>query len=191
MCSSNTKPLLKTSLAEEKKCIQSDMGGEYRSFGEFVKQHMIDFRHPCPRTSAQNGRPNRKHRLYYHWKIVYLKTCSVQWTRIPLPSLVFSIPKKLKLKQLFLQSIGFPLLLVQPLSSQVLVILTGKQGNKAINKSPMDNHLPLLSSQPWNQKALLLCLAYLWEPLLFLITGPPAALLHLVHQQTHLHIIRK
>ncbi|KAL5538576.1 hypothetical protein UlMin_046073 [Ulmus minor] len=44
------------------KTIQSDWGGEYRSFTKYLIQLGIEFRHPCPHTSAQNGRAKRKHR---------------------------------------------------------------------------------------------------------------------------------
>ena len=36
--------------------------GVNRKFSEFVKQNGVTFRHPCPHTSAQNGRAERKHR---------------------------------------------------------------------------------------------------------------------------------
>ena len=56
------KLLVEKQFERKIKCIQTDMVGEYRAFGDFVKQHGIEFRHPCPHTSAQNGRVECKHR---------------------------------------------------------------------------------------------------------------------------------
>uniref|UniRef100_A0A803NLS5 Integrase catalytic domain-containing protein n=1 Tax=Cannabis sativa TaxID=3483 RepID=A0A803NLS5_CANSA len=55
------------SLAENKfdrkiKSLQKDSGGEFQSFYDFVQTHGINFQHPCPHTSTQNGRAERKHR---------------------------------------------------------------------------------------------------------------------------------
>ncbi|KAH9684823.1 retrovirus-related pol polyprotein from transposon RE2 [Citrus sinensis] len=44
------------------KMMQSDWGGEYRPFTEFLSQFGIIFRHPCPYTHHQNGLVERKHR---------------------------------------------------------------------------------------------------------------------------------
>ena len=44
------------------KILQSDWGGEYRSFTEFLNQCGILFRHSCPHTHHQNGLVERKHR---------------------------------------------------------------------------------------------------------------------------------
>lgn len=44
------------------KIVQSDWGGEYRSFTKVLEQCGIEFRHPCPHTSSQNGRAEREHR---------------------------------------------------------------------------------------------------------------------------------
>ncbi|KAL5563628.1 hypothetical protein UlMin_033375 [Ulmus minor] len=56
------KTLVENQFERKIKCVQSDMGGEYRKFSEFVKQNGVTFRHPCPHTLAQNGRAERKHR---------------------------------------------------------------------------------------------------------------------------------
>ncbi|KAL5570298.1 hypothetical protein UlMin_026873 [Ulmus minor] len=44
------------------KCLQSDNGGEFRSFLPFLNQSGIIHRFSCPYTSSQNGRVERKHR---------------------------------------------------------------------------------------------------------------------------------
>ncbi|KAK9151758.1 hypothetical protein Syun_010067 [Stephania yunnanensis] len=44
------------------KCLQSDWGGEFRSFILFLEEQGIFFQHPCPYTHEQNGRVERKHR---------------------------------------------------------------------------------------------------------------------------------
>lgn len=44
------------------KCIQSDWGGEYRSFVNFLHEEGIQFRHSCPYAHNQNGLVERKHR---------------------------------------------------------------------------------------------------------------------------------
>ncbi|RVX04050.1 Retrovirus-related Pol polyprotein from transposon TNT 1-94 [Vitis vinifera] len=44
------------------KCLQSDNGGEFRSFKTFLQQTGIFHRFSCPYNSAQNGRVERKHR---------------------------------------------------------------------------------------------------------------------------------
>ncbi|KAH9711302.1 retrovirus-related pol polyprotein from transposon RE1 [Citrus sinensis] len=44
------------------KSLQSDWGGEFRSFVPHLQKHGILFRHPCPHTHHQNGRVERKHR---------------------------------------------------------------------------------------------------------------------------------
>ncbi|KAL2534481.1 Integrase catalytic domain-containing protein [Abeliophyllum distichum] len=56
------KTLVENKLDRKIKTLQSDWGGEYRSFTNLVIQSGIEFRHPCPHTSAQNGRIERKHR---------------------------------------------------------------------------------------------------------------------------------
>lgn len=42
--------------------VQSDWGGEYKSFENFLSQNGILFRHSCPYTHEQNGKAERKHR---------------------------------------------------------------------------------------------------------------------------------
>ncbi|RVW65725.1 Retrovirus-related Pol polyprotein from transposon RE1 [Vitis vinifera] len=44
------------------KCLQSDNGGEFRSFTSFLQAVGIVHRFSCPYNSAQNGRVERKHR---------------------------------------------------------------------------------------------------------------------------------
>ncbi|RVX22902.1 Retrovirus-related Pol polyprotein from transposon RE1 [Vitis vinifera] len=44
------------------KCLQSDNGGEFRSFTSFLQAVGIAHRFSCPYNSAQNGRVERKHR---------------------------------------------------------------------------------------------------------------------------------
>jgi histone deacetylase 1/2 len=44
------------------KCVQSDNGGEFKSFITFLQQAGIVHRFSCPYNSAQNGRVERKHR---------------------------------------------------------------------------------------------------------------------------------
>lgn len=44
------------------KCLQSDWGGEFRSFNTFLNLEGIRFRHNCPHTHHQNGVVERKHR---------------------------------------------------------------------------------------------------------------------------------
>ena len=43
------------------KCLQTDWGGEYRSFVPFLQNLGIHFRHPCPHTHQQHGKAERKH----------------------------------------------------------------------------------------------------------------------------------
>lgn len=38
------------------KCVQSDWGGEFRPLRNYLQTQAINFRHPCPYTSHQNGR---------------------------------------------------------------------------------------------------------------------------------------
>lgn len=44
------------------KVVQSDWGGEYRSFSQFFQNEGVIFRQSCPHTSVQNGRVERRHR---------------------------------------------------------------------------------------------------------------------------------
>ena len=44
------------------KCLQSDWGGEFRSFVNLLHTEGIHFRHSCPYTHNQNGIVERKHR---------------------------------------------------------------------------------------------------------------------------------
>jgi histone deacetylase 1/2 len=56
------KLLVENQFDAQIKCLQSDNGGEYRSFMTFLQQSGILHRFSCPYTSAQNGRVERKHR---------------------------------------------------------------------------------------------------------------------------------
>lgn len=56
------KKLVENKIERKIKCLQSDMGGEYQGFINFVKDQGVEFRHSCPHTSTQNGRVERKHR---------------------------------------------------------------------------------------------------------------------------------
>lgn len=42
--------------------MQSDWGGEYRSFANFLRTEGIVFKQSCPHTSVQNGHVERRHR---------------------------------------------------------------------------------------------------------------------------------
>lgn len=44
------------------KTVQSDWGGEFRSFSSLLLSSEIHFRHPCPHIHHQNGRIERKHK---------------------------------------------------------------------------------------------------------------------------------
>uniref|UniRef100_A0A803P961 Integrase catalytic domain-containing protein n=1 Tax=Cannabis sativa TaxID=3483 RepID=A0A803P961_CANSA len=49
-------------LGTKLKSLQTDWGGEYRSFIPFLNQLGVIHRHPCPTTHEQNGLAERKHR---------------------------------------------------------------------------------------------------------------------------------
>ena len=54
------------------KMLQSDWGGEYRVFNEFLNQNGILFRHSCPYTHHQNGLVERKHRHIVELRLTLL-----------------------------------------------------------------------------------------------------------------------
>ena len=56
------KRLVENRFNKKIKIVQSDWGGEYRSFSKVLEKCGIEFRHSCPHTSSQNGRAERKHR---------------------------------------------------------------------------------------------------------------------------------
>ena len=56
------KNLVENQFVKKIKNLQSDWGGEYRSFLNITQASRINFRHSCPHISAQNGRSQRKHR---------------------------------------------------------------------------------------------------------------------------------
>ena len=66
------KNLIENQLERKIKCLQSDMGGEYQSFIDFVKEQGVEFRHSCPYTSVQNGRAERKHRHIVETRLTLL-----------------------------------------------------------------------------------------------------------------------
>ncbi|KAK9132427.1 hypothetical protein Scep_011955 [Stephania cephalantha] len=61
------------------KRVQSDWGGEYRSFKSVLDKCGIIFQHPCPHTHAQNGRAERKHR-----HIVEMSLTLLAHSKVPL-----------------------------------------------------------------------------------------------------------
>ncbi|KAK9144280.1 hypothetical protein Sjap_004183 [Stephania japonica] len=54
------------------KRVQSDWGGEFRSFKPILDYHGIIFQHSCPHTHEQNGRAERKHRHIVEMSLVLL-----------------------------------------------------------------------------------------------------------------------
>lgn len=56
------KALVENRFDKRIKILQSDWGGEFRSFESLLKGYGIEFRHLCPHTSQQNGIVERKHR---------------------------------------------------------------------------------------------------------------------------------
>ncbi|MDV3143313.1 MAG: DDE-type integrase/transposase/recombinase [Sweet potato little leaf phytoplasma] len=56
------KILVENRFEKKIKILQTDWGGEFRSFTSFLQANGIEFRHPCPHTSQQNGVVERKHR---------------------------------------------------------------------------------------------------------------------------------
>lgn len=42
------------------KTLQTNWGGEFRSFTSYLQNHGIAFRHPCPYLHQQNGRIKRQ-----------------------------------------------------------------------------------------------------------------------------------
>ncbi|KAH9744520.1 retrovirus-related pol polyprotein from transposon RE1 [Citrus sinensis] len=58
----NFKNMIENSLEKKIKCLQTDWGGEFRSFVPYLASQGIQFRHPCPYIHHQNGKVERKHR---------------------------------------------------------------------------------------------------------------------------------
>lgn len=56
------KTLIENKFDRKIKTLQSDWGGEFRSFTSPLQNYGIEFRHSCPHTSQQNGIVERKHR---------------------------------------------------------------------------------------------------------------------------------
>ncbi|KAH9699463.1 retrovirus-related pol polyprotein from transposon RE1 [Citrus sinensis] len=56
------KAQVEKQLEQPIKCLQSDWGGEFRSFSKYLQEEGIEFRHSYPYTHNQNGLVERKHR---------------------------------------------------------------------------------------------------------------------------------
>ncbi|KAK9166949.1 hypothetical protein Scep_002140 [Stephania cephalantha] len=56
------KKFVENQFSSKIKRVQSDWGGEYRSFKPFLDSCGIAFQHSCPHVHEQNGRAERKHR---------------------------------------------------------------------------------------------------------------------------------
>ena len=88
--------------------LQSDLGGEFRVFSDFLNQNGIKFRHSCPYTHHQNGLVERKHRhiielaltllaqaslpFQFWWEAVH--TAAYHINRLPTPVLKLLSPYK-------------------------------------------------------------------------------------------------
>jgi len=88
------------------KMLQSDLGGEFRAFTDFLNQNGIIFRHSCPYTHHQNGLVERKHMhivelgltlmaqanlpLQFWWEAVHTTVYHIN--RLPTPVLKFLSP---------------------------------------------------------------------------------------------------
>jgi histone deacetylase 1/2 len=59
------------------KYVQSDNGGEFKSFITFLQQAGIVHRFSCPYNSAQNGREERKHRHVVETGLAFLAHASL------------------------------------------------------------------------------------------------------------------
>lgn len=57
--------------------LQTDGGGEFRSFTPFLKTHRIEHRLTCPYTSQQNGLSERKHRQIVDMGLTLLSQASI------------------------------------------------------------------------------------------------------------------
>uniref|UniRef100_A0A803NPY8 Integrase catalytic domain-containing protein n=1 Tax=Cannabis sativa TaxID=3483 RepID=A0A803NPY8_CANSA len=95
------------------KKVQADWGGEYRPFSTFLSDQGIHFQHPCPKTSEQNGRAERKHRhitemgltllahsgldFSYWWHAFHTAVFLIN--RLPTPVLNYSSPTESLLGQ--------------------------------------------------------------------------------------------
>ena len=66
------KTLVKKHFGYTLKSLQSDWGGEYRSFQSFLEEEGIRFRHSCPHTHHQNGVVQRKHRRLVETRLTLL-----------------------------------------------------------------------------------------------------------------------
>ena len=64
------KTVVELQLGASIKKIQSDWGGEHRSFVGFLHQNDILFHHLCPYTHQQNGRVERKHHDITEWLLL-------------------------------------------------------------------------------------------------------------------------
>uniref|UniRef100_A0A803Q4P4 Integrase catalytic domain-containing protein n=1 Tax=Cannabis sativa TaxID=3483 RepID=A0A803Q4P4_CANSA len=71
------KALVENQFDKKIKSLRSDSGGEYKPFIDLVQTHGIEFQHPCPHTSAQNGRAKRKHRHIIEMGLTLLAQASM------------------------------------------------------------------------------------------------------------------
>ena len=54
--------MIENNLSKKIKCLQTDWGGEFRSFTTYLAELGIQFRHPCPYIHHQHGKIERKHK---------------------------------------------------------------------------------------------------------------------------------
>ena len=69
--------MIETQLEKKIKTLQTDWGGEFRSFVPFLKENGILFRHSCPHSHHQNGRGKRKHRHIVETGLTLLAQASI------------------------------------------------------------------------------------------------------------------
>uniref|UniRef100_A0A803PM38 Integrase catalytic domain-containing protein n=1 Tax=Cannabis sativa TaxID=3483 RepID=A0A803PM38_CANSA len=107
------KLLVENQFNSRVKRVQTDWGGEYQGFPRFGSDHGIGFQHPCPHTSGQNGRAERKHRHIVEMGLTLLAQAHVPqkywWdafqtavyliNRLPTPVLKLKTPFEVLFKQ--------------------------------------------------------------------------------------------
>ena len=100
------KAMVETQFPYKIKVVQSDWGGEFRPFTNFLAQHGILHRLICPHTHHQNGMMERKHRQIVDLGLTLLAQASLPlkyWdhafttvvyliNRLPTSALNFEIP---------------------------------------------------------------------------------------------------
>ena len=69
--------MIETQLEKKIKTLQTDWGGEFRSFVPFLKENRILFKHLCPHSHHQNGRVERKHRHIVETSVTLLAQASI------------------------------------------------------------------------------------------------------------------